>query len=76
MPARSHPTASSRFKDQRDETLASSHTMPGIAANDDVQQWLDREFFEKSIDEDTCTAKWYAGERMDWDLAVGSFFGQ
>ena len=70
------PDGELRFKDQRDETLASSHTMPGIAANDDVQQWLDREFFEKSIDEDTCTAKWYAGERMDWDLAVGSLFGQ
>ena len=45
------PDGELRFKDQRDETLASSHTMPGIAANDDVQQWLDREFFEKSIDE-------------------------
>jgi hypothetical protein len=23
---------------------------------------------------ETCTAKWYAGERMDWDLAVGNLF--
>jgi hypothetical protein len=46
--------------------------MPGVAANDDVQQWIDREFFEANIDSETCTAKWYAGERMDWDMAVGS----
>ena len=24
---------------------------------------------------ETCTAKWYAGERLDWDMAVGSLFG-
>jgi hypothetical protein len=52
-----------------------SAMMPGVAANDDVQQWMDREFFEVNIDSETCTAKWYAGERMDWDLAVGSLFG-
>ena len=69
------PDGNIRFKDQRDETLAPSPMMPGVAANDDVQQWIDREFFEANIDSETCTAKWYAGERMDWDLAVGSLFG-
>jgi len=64
-----------RFKDQRDDTLAPSSVMPGVAANDDVQQWIDREFFEANIDSETCTAKWYAGERMDWDMAVGALFG-
>jgi len=64
-----------RFKDLRDKTLAPSSVMPGVAANDDVQQWIDREFFETNIDRETCTAKWYAGERMDWDMAVGALFG-
>jgi len=64
-----------RFRDQRDETLAPSSVMPGVAANDDVRQWIDREFFEANIDSETCTAKWYAGERMDWDMAVGGLFG-
>jgi hypothetical protein len=64
-----------RFRDQRDEMLAPSPMMPGVAANEDVRQWMDREFFEANIDSETCTAKWYAGERMDWDLAVGSLFG-
>ena len=69
------PDGELKFKDQRDETLAPSPMMPGVAANDDVQQWMDREFFEANIDSETCTAKWYAGERMDWDLAVGGLFG-
>ena len=64
-----------RFRDQRNETLAPSPLMPGVAANDDVRQWMDREFFEANIDSETCTAKWYAGERLDWDMAVGSLFG-
>ena len=69
------PDGELRFRDQRNEALAPSPMMPGIAANDDVQQWIDREFFEANIDSETCTAKWYAGERMDWDMAVGGLFG-
>jgi hypothetical protein len=62
------------FKDQREQVLDSSPTMPGVAARDDVQQWIDREFFEADIDAETCTARWYAGERMDWHAAVGNLF--
>ena len=63
-----------KFKDQRAQRLESSPTMPGVAANDDVQQWIDREFFEANIDSETCAARWYAGERMDWHAAVASLF--
>lgn len=63
-----------RFNDQRQQPLDSSHSLPGVAANDDVLRWIDREFFESTIDSETCTAKWYAGERMDWDMAVGALF--
>jgi len=63
-----------RFKDPRARPLKSVHAMPGIAANDDVRQWFDREFFEADIDGETPTAKWHAGERMDWSLAVGALF--
>ena len=70
-----------RFKDQRERPLQSSATMPGIAANDDVQQWIDREIFEANIDSESsgragpsCAARWQAGERMDWHAAVGSLF--
>jgi hypothetical protein len=62
------------FRDQREQPLESSPTMPGVAANDDVQQWIDREFFEANIDSESCAARWHAGERMDWHAAVGSLF--
>ena len=62
------------FKDQREQVLESSSNMPGLAAGDDIQQWMDREFFEANIDSDTCTAKWYAGERLDWHEAVAHLF--
>ena len=62
------------FKDQREQRLEPSPNMPGIAANDDVQRWMDRKFFEANIDSETCTAKWYAGERLDWHVAVASLF--
>ncbi len=62
------------FKDQRQRILESISPMPGVVANDDVQQWFDREFFETNIDRETCSARWQAGERMDWHAAVGSLF--
>ena len=51
------------FKDQREQVLESSPNMPGLcpegtwAAGDDIQRWMDREFFEANIDSETCTAK-------------------
>lgn len=74
------PDGKITFKDQREQALESSPTMPGVAANDDVQQWMDGEFFEApgaiavNIDSETCAARWQAGERMDWQAAVGSLF--
>jgi hypothetical protein len=75
------PSGDIDFKDQREQVLEPFPTMPGVAANDDVQNWIDREFFEANIDSDSsrqagprCTAKWHAGERMDWHAAVGSLF--
>ena len=64
------------FRDRRKKPLELSPQMPGLAANDDVQQWMDRAFFEADIDSESCTAKWRAGERMDWQAAVGSLFYQ
>jgi len=70
-----------RFKDQREQPLDASPEMPGLAASDDVQQWIDREYFEVDIDSESsrqagpgCAARWHAGERMDWHAAVGGLF--
>jgi Domain of unknown function (DUF222)/HNH endonuclease len=62
------------FKDQREQPLDQSPGLSGVAANDDVQQWIDREFFEADIDSETCSARWHAGERMDWQAAVSALF--
>ena len=60
------------FKDQRAQPLADWSVLPSITDHRNVQAWLDREFFEADIDSETCTAKWLAGERMDWDMAVAA----
>jgi hypothetical protein len=61
------------FKDQRREPLPPWSALPTIG-NHEIDAWLDREFFEQGIDSNTCAAKWYAGDRMDWNLAVGHLF--
>jgi hypothetical protein len=40
-----------------------------------IDAWLDRQFFDRGIDADTCTPKWFAGGRMDWRLAVENMRG-
>ena len=69
------PDGAIRFRDQRHATLPSSSSMPGLTAGHNIRQWLDTEFAEANIDSETCTARWYAGERIDWNLAVGNLFG-
>jgi len=39
--------------------------LPGMAHHHDVNAWIEREFFEANIEDETCTAKWHEGERMD-----------
>ena len=62
------------FKDQREQPLNQSPGLSGVAANDDIQEWIDREFFEADIDSESCSARWHAGERMDWQAAVSALF--
>jgi hypothetical protein len=61
------------FRDQRRVPLATWAPQPRIC-DEDIKDWLDREFFDKGIDADTCRSQWYAGERMDWNLAVSNLF--
>ena len=62
-----------RFRDQRAQVLDDSVELPSIA-DDDLQGWMDREFFEADIDSETCVAHWQAGNRMDWQMAVSALF--
>ena len=61
------------FKDQRNMTLPHWSLLPTVG-DDDINDWLEREFFDRGIDAETCRTQWYAGERMDWKLAVGHLF--
>ena len=68
------PNGEIKFRDQRRKPLDPSPRLPGIAANDDIHEWLDREFLEAGIDSETCQAQWQAGNRMDWQVAVSALF--
>lgn len=62
-----------RFRDQRQQPLPTWSVLPAVG-DEDVIQWFDRKFFEDGVKPEACNAQWYAGERMDWDLAVGNLF--
>ena len=61
------------FWDQRHEPLPTWASPPTIDKHE-LAAWLDSKIFEQCDDAAGCTAQWHAGERMDWDLAVGSLF--
>jgi hypothetical protein len=41
---------------------------------DVLDAWLDRQLFEPGVDPEPCGAVWYAGDWMNWDIAVGGLF--
>jgi len=61
------------FHDQQQIPLPNWSVMPTIG-EDDINEWLDRQFFEDGTGPEGCNAHWYAGDRMDWNLAVGHLF--
>ena len=62
------------FRDQRDNTLPASPCITTVEEHRMIEGWITDWIPEPEIDEETCVAKWYAGDRMDWDLAVGALF--
>ena len=63
------------FSDERNKPLPHWSLLPTVDG-DDINDWLEREFFDRGISADTCRSQWYAGERMDWNLAVGHLFNR
>jgi Domain of unknown function (DUF222)/HNH endonuclease len=61
------------FKDQRNMPLPTYGLLPTVDP-DVLDAWLDRQLFEPGVDPESCGAVWYAGDRMNWDLAVGNLF--
>ena len=62
------------FEDQQQQPLPNWAELPRLADEHDIEQWMDREFFEATSDGEGCAAQWYAGDRMDWNMAVSALF--
>jgi len=62
------------FVDQQQKPMPNWAELPKLADAHDIEKWLDREFFEATADGEGCAAKWYAGDRMDWQMAVSALF--
>ena len=54
--------------------LPESERLPGIVLDQDPRQWMHRNMSQLEIDADTCVPKWYAGDTMDWNMAVSALF--
>jgi uncharacterized protein YijF (DUF1287 family) len=48
--------------------------LPDIDHREHLYDWFEREAQVVGIDRDACVPDWYAGDTMDWDLAVGHLF--
>ncbi len=62
------------FTDPRGNILADYFELPYIEKNANPVAWLDSQTPALNIDADTCIPETVAGERMDWNLAVGHLF--
>ena len=62
------------FTSPAEERLAPFAELPGIDTGEDPIAWLERHADIAHIGAMTCVTQWYAGERMDWHLAVGHMF--
>jgi len=62
------------FEDQKERRLTDVPT-PGSTSLDESLAWMYRKYQDRNVTAETPTAKWYAGEQMDWDHAVSLMFG-
>ncbi len=58
------------FTSPEDERLPDFMELPGIETGEAPAALLERYLDTSAIDEHTCATHCYAGDRMDWDLAV------
>ena len=60
------------FRDRNSRQLSRAAPLPDIDPRVDLYDWFEKE--TPAIDKDACVPDWYAGDTMDWDLAVGHLF--
>jgi hypothetical protein len=63
------------FKDRWHEALSDVAVLPGFDLDArESNAWIAARLQDLEIDEHTCVPKWHAGERIDWNQAVGNLF--
>jgi len=62
------------FKDRWGLALSDAAVLPAIDNDREARAWLTARFSDLEIDEHSCVPKWYAGETIDWNRAVGNLF--
>ena len=60
------------FRDQVGEVIDSAGYSP--PTDYDLAEWMRNKLEDLHIDAETCVPQWYAGDVMDYDLAVSSLF--
>ena len=58
------------FRDPQGTLLTNTPALEPVPRGEDPTAWLKHRFDRLGIDAETCIAKWYAGDTIDWDLAV------
>ncbi len=66
------PSGEVIFRAPDKRPLAPYAELPGIETGEDPVTWLQRHIDTTLIDRNTCVSKVYAGDHMDWDLAVAN----
>jgi hypothetical protein len=62
------------FRDERQQMLG-TYVLPTPVPDDaTIENWMVSRMQDFEIDAGTCVPHWMAGDRMDWDLAVGALF--
>jgi len=62
------------FRDARQHVLG-TYVLPTPLPDDaTIEDWMVSHMQDVEIDDTTCVPNWMAGDKMDWDLAVGHLF--
>ena len=61
------------FEDCKSRRLE-DYATPADVSIEETLAWMYRNYSDNEITSETCTAKWYSGETMDWDHAVAMMF--
>ena len=62
------------FEDRTGNELADYFELSSIGHESDPVEWIDSTIPHLDIDADTCVPQTFAGDRIDWHLAVGHLF--